>query len=124
LRRLLSEVQMLLHAHPLNGAREEAGAPVVNAFWLSGCGAWRPDAPNAARLDERLRASAFADDAAAWRDGWAALDASLVASPPQRLTLCGERASVTFEPAPRSWTQRLAQPFQRRAPAHELLATL
>ena len=37
-RRLQSEVQMLLYTHPLNEAREGAGLATVNSFWLSGCG--------------------------------------------------------------------------------------
>ena len=41
LRRLQNEVQMLLHRHPVNEAREAAGALPVNSFWLSGCGAWQ-----------------------------------------------------------------------------------
>lgn len=35
---LLTEVQMLLHAHPLNAARDERGAPMLNSvrFWGAG----------------------------------------------------------------------------------------
>ena len=33
-RRLQSEVQMLLHTHPLNAAREDRGDLTVNSFWL------------------------------------------------------------------------------------------
>jgi hypothetical protein len=36
---LLNEVQMLLHAHPVNLAREARGEPVVNSLWLWGVGA-------------------------------------------------------------------------------------
>jgi hypothetical protein len=38
IRRLMTELQMTLHAHPLNARREQAGAPVVNAAWLWGGG--------------------------------------------------------------------------------------
>ena len=38
LRRLANEIQMLLHRHPVNVAREAAGRPVVNALWLWGQG--------------------------------------------------------------------------------------
>ena len=37
-RAYLNEVQMLLHAHPANSARESAGAAVINSIWLSGGG--------------------------------------------------------------------------------------
>jgi hypothetical protein len=35
---LLTEAQMLLHAHPVNQAREERGEPAVNSLWLWGAG--------------------------------------------------------------------------------------
>lgn len=35
---LINEVQMLLHMHPVNRAREEAGLPLVNGLWLWGGG--------------------------------------------------------------------------------------
>ncbi|RPH53100.1 MAG: hypothetical protein EHM84_04500, partial [Lysobacterales bacterium] len=39
LRRLLTELQMLLHEHPVNLARARRSAPAVNAVWLHGVGA-------------------------------------------------------------------------------------
>lgn len=36
---LLNEVQMLMHAHPVNDAREARGEPPVNSLWLWGAGA-------------------------------------------------------------------------------------
>ena len=36
--RVINEAQMILHAHPVNAAREERGAPVVNSIWLWGGG--------------------------------------------------------------------------------------
>lgn len=38
LRRLMTEIQMLLHEHPVNQARERAGLPAINAVWLWGLG--------------------------------------------------------------------------------------
>ena len=35
---LMNEIQMLLHAHPANEAREARGAPAVNGLWLWGGG--------------------------------------------------------------------------------------
>ena len=35
---LLTEVQMLLHAHPTNAAREARGEPVLNSAWFWGSG--------------------------------------------------------------------------------------
>ncbi len=36
--RLLNEVQMVLHEHPVNQARETAGQPTLNSVWLWGGG--------------------------------------------------------------------------------------
>ena len=35
---LLNEIQMLLHAHPVNEAREARGEPPINGLWLWGAG--------------------------------------------------------------------------------------
>jgi hypothetical protein len=45
LARLLTEAQMVLHAHPVNEAREARGVDPVNSLWLWGHGA--DDAPRA-----------------------------------------------------------------------------
>ncbi len=36
--KILNEIQMLLHEHPLNQQREMASLPVINSIWLSGGG--------------------------------------------------------------------------------------
>ncbi len=36
--RLLNEAQMVLHAHPVNEARETRGEPAINSIWLWGAG--------------------------------------------------------------------------------------
>jgi hypothetical protein len=36
--KLMNEIQMVLHAHPVNEAREARGAPPVNGLWLWGGG--------------------------------------------------------------------------------------
>lgn len=41
LQRTAMEIQMLLHEHPVNQAREARGAASVNALWLWGGGVWR-----------------------------------------------------------------------------------
>ncbi|MFL6547590.1 MAG: hypothetical protein ACJ8OJ_02790 [Povalibacter sp.] len=38
LRKLMTELQMALHDHPVNAARERRGEPTVNAIWLWGAG--------------------------------------------------------------------------------------
>lgn len=46
-RQLLNEIQMLLHTHPVNQAREAAGLLVVNGLWAWGGGAIQVDSPKA-----------------------------------------------------------------------------
>ena len=42
LHKLLTEIQMLLHAHPINQEREAAGQMPINSLWLWGAGALPP----------------------------------------------------------------------------------
>jgi len=37
-RKLVNEIQMLLHSHPVNTEREKKGVPLVNSLWLWGGG--------------------------------------------------------------------------------------
>lgn len=132
LRRLQSEVQMLLHRHPVNEAREARGALAVNSFWLSGCGSLRPfDAAREPVVDDRLRHPALHDDWSAWSDAWRALDAGPLArfetvlrSGPAALTLCGERLARRYEPRRDSAWQRLRSALGGGPDAAAVLAEL
>ena len=114
-RRLQSEVQMLLYVHPLNDERSARGALPVNSFWLAGTGPAQPAGaalPGDVRVDDRLRAPALADDWSAWAEAWHALDAGPLreladAGPGHRLTLAGERVARAWEPASRPWWKSL-----------------
>jgi len=128
-RRLQAEMQMLLHTHPVNAAREAAGLAPVNSVWLSGTGA--PAAVAATPqplLDERLTDPALANDFTAWCAAWVALDAGPIAAlPPQAtLTLCGERSAVSLIPAPppSPWQRLLTALRPPRTPLTQLLTTL
>lgn len=78
------EIEMLLHADPVNVLREERGQPPVNGLWFSGGGRLPPAPPRAIRRivrggDADVRAMALhagADVA----DGFAGLDAALAAA--------------------------------------------
>jgi hypothetical protein len=128
LRRLQSEMQMLLYTHPVNDARSERRQWTVNAFWISGAGALPPTHANAAPaatpcatpatpplMPTTLRAPALQGDAVSWAAAWAQIDASdcaalraeLERGQPVNLTLCSERNALTFAPRPRSLWQRL-----------------
>ncbi len=126
-RRLQSEVQMLLYEHPINDARTAQGLLTVNSFWLSGVGpqpapAPLPDAAPPPKLVHTLRAPLLSDDMAGWQAAWALLDRTLIAElltrteagEPVHLTLCGERHAVRFgPPAPAGWRDRLRAGWRR-----------
>ena len=69
--RLLTEIQMTWHAHPVNEAREASGEATINSLWLHGGGAWSPLARGAY--------AAVLADAPEWRG---AAQAASVASAP------------------------------------------
>lgn len=48
LKRLMTEIQMWLHAHPVNIARQERGAVPANGLWIWGGGKWPPQLSTAA----------------------------------------------------------------------------
>jgi hypothetical protein len=120
IRRLQSEAQMLLYAHPLHDARQARGELPVNSFWLSGCGVYQAADADAVQVDGRLRAPLLAEDWATWAEAWAALDASAIAELLRRsqsseavsLTLCGERFSQRFDSAPQSLWKRVSRSWQ------------
>jgi hypothetical protein len=131
IRRLQSEVQLLLYPHPINDARESRGALTVNSFWLSGCGRHQHAATETVQVDDRLRAPLLAEDWSSWAEAWRALDAGPLAALLARaqageevaLTLCGERSAQRFESRPQSLAQRLAGRWKHGA-AHPLLEGL
>ncbi len=105
LRRLYNEMQMLLYTHPVNDARQAAGLPPVNAFWVSGTGSLAA-APQASDVQviNTLRTPALNEDWAAWAAAWQAIDHTqmqqaiqhLDAGGALELTLCGERNALRY----------------------------
>ena len=131
MRRLQSEVQMLLYPHPINDEREARGELTLNSFWLSGCGRFQPCDEAAVQANDALRAPLLAQDWAAWAEAWQALDAEAIKplldaaqrGEPTALTLCGERGSRRFENAPRSLWQRVSSHWNA-PPPHAVLEPL
>jgi hypothetical protein len=133
LRRLHSEMQMLLYTHALNDAREARGLAPVNAFWLHGAGALPPGLAPAEppQVEDTLRAPALREDWPAWRAAWQALDAGPIAALAERaaqgeavrLTLCGERAALTWQSAPRGLGARISS-FLRPQRLSDMLSQL
>ena len=131
LRRLQSEVQLLLYPHPVNEAREARGEMTVNSFWLSGCGRYRAADAAAMQVDESLRRPLLMQDWAAWAEAWRALDAGPLkqwlhhvdAGDAATLTLCGERSAQRFERQPQSLLQRARRHWNAPQPS-AVLASL
>ncbi|RUP34078.1 MAG: phosphoglycerate mutase [Curvibacter sp.] len=108
LRRLQTETQMLLYTHPFSEARQLRGAPAINSFWISGCGAlpaqWQEPADTPQVLDD-LRGPALAGDWNAWSVAWKQLDAGPIArclsaahqGAEVELTLCSEQSSHSWQ---------------------------
>ncbi len=118
LRTLLNEIQMVLHNHPLNEAREARRLPVLNAAWISGCGRDGGQVlPADLVVDDRLAAPMRAGDLYRWSEAWKALDAGPLsealrrvrAGESLRLTLSGERLARTWERRPAGAWQRLRE---------------
>ena len=132
IRRLQSEVQMVLYQHALNDERQDKGQLTVNSFWLSGCGQMPdPAAPRPVQADQNiqlittLRQPLVSDDMPAWLAAWAKLDATVLkealaqldAGEPIALTLCGDRHAQTWRPADiRTWVDRMTQAAKRLLP--------
>ena len=104
LRRLQNETQMLLYTHPINDRRAEQRRPPINAFVLTGAGAWPAqaaqaptpgapalplhhwngqdacpvalDTPGVLQIDS-LREHALHEDWHGWAQAWQQLDALL-----------------------------------------------
>ncbi len=132
LRRLQSEVQMLLYQEPVNDERAARGALAVNSFWLSGCGVLQAETvASDLQQVETLRAPALTEDWAAWAEAWRALDVGPVAAllqgaargEPAALTLCGERHAQRLEVAPQTLWARLTRGL-RAPPVAPLLEAL
>lgn len=130
LRRLQSEMQMLLYTHPVNEARSRRGVPTVNSFWISGTGALpapMPTPPPAHDLvrDSTLRDAALNEDWDAWAQAWQALDATscaaLLAAMARgergQLTLCGERNVQSFSAQQQTYMKRLMNFFDTQRPS-------
>lgn len=124
LRRLQNEMQMLLYTHPVNEVRQQRRQLTVNSLWFSGTGTL-PAAPRpcALHMPRDLAQAALAEDWPGYARAWAQIDATALqalrkkqeAGQTVRLSLCGERGSLTLETAPRGLLGRLQQLTRRPA---------
>jgi hypothetical protein len=132
LRTLQNEVQMLLHGHALNEAREAAGGLALNSVWISGCGLERgAPLPADLQIEDSLREPLLAGDWQTWSEAWVRLDAGPIATcldqlgrghMPLRLTLCGERFARSWVLQERPRLRKLWQSLL--APRADIASTL
>jgi hypothetical protein len=136
IRRLQSELQLLLYTHPLNDEREQLGELSLNSFWLSGCGRAqsvqiahrsaheRAHSHPELQVVDDLRAPMLAQDWLAWAQAWRKIDSVHIApcvqavrqGRPVTITLCGERNAHRFEAQSCSWWQKLQQRWKPMEP--------
>ncbi len=116
IRRLQSEVQLLLYTHPLNEEREARGQLSVNSVWVSGCGVFQAvPAGGEVQIISTLREPALRGDAGAWIAAWQTIDqgplqealSQIAPQMPFKLTLCGDGQAQSFENTPRSFVQKI-----------------
>lgn len=122
LSRLQAEVQMLLYTHPSTEARQARGLPAVNSFWVDGAGALDalPVLDGSVKLDTRLQDAAHSE--AAYAGAWRALLAeceqqaarALAAGEAFGITLCGQKAAVTWWAAKPSWKHKISSLLLRK----------
>ena len=113
-RRLLNEIQMVWHEHPVNLARAERGELPINSLWLyGGAQGWSPSQSEAVVLSptniyEGLHTPYLQGDWAAWIAALPALSEHL--SQLERntsLTLTGQQRCVVLTPARKRWWHAL-----------------
>jgi len=125
LRRLQTEVQMLLYTHPMTDERNARGLPAVNSFWASGSGVLPEGVkpmPAGLLAPQGLREAALHDDWQGWREAWLRIDrgecaaalAALDAGEAVVLTLCGERSAFDFAARRQGLGDRLRGLFARQ----------
>lgn len=135
LRRLQSEMQMLLYRHPVNDARLAAGELAVNAFWVHGSGrlpgGWAAPADRPWMEPAELSVAAQSGDAEAWTQAWRTIDgregrqlleALQRSADDVRLSLCGPSHARSFGPRRRGTWSRWHAALRPRALADWLEA--
>lgn len=108
-RRLLNELQMVWHDHPVNEARVNAGLTPINGVWLyGGAPGWQPVKGEEVLWRDDLKAAAESGDWHQWIQSWQALhDTMLSADPETPIVLLGHDRWVTLQHAPKTWWRAL-----------------
>lgn len=110
-RRLLNEIQMVWHEHPVNLARAERGELPINSLWLfGGAQGWSATQTLTATY-EGLHTPYLQGDWAAWIAALPALSEHLsTLDPTATLTLTGQQRCVVLTPTRKRWWHALFAP--------------
>ena len=109
-RKLLNEIQMVWHQHPVNERRVQRGLDPINSLWLYGGGmGWKPQQPSPTSIFYRDLAKPFLEgDWANWIDRLPALSRYLDSLPSDAsITLAGERRTVSLTVPQQRWWHSL-----------------
>jgi hypothetical protein len=106
-RRLLNELQMTWHEHPVNEARSARGQAPINGVWLYGGGlGWQPDVHPKMTWCHELTEAARDGDWHQWIESWQALQTPILSSDPNtEVVLLGTNRSVSLAVLPKKWWQ-------------------
>jgi hypothetical protein len=108
-RRLLNELQMTWHEHPINEARLARGQAPINGVWLYGGGlGWQPDMHPKMTWCHELTEAARDGDWHQWIESWQALQSTLLSSDPNaEVVLLGSDRLVSLRVTPKKWWQAM-----------------
>ena len=106
-RRLLNELQMTWHEHPVNEARSARGQAPINGVWLYGGGmGWQPASHSTTTWCDELTQAARDGDLHQLVESWQALQSTLLsADPAAEVILLGTDRTVSLRVAPKKWWQ-------------------
>lgn len=108
-RRLLNELQMTWHEHPVNEARSARGQAPINGVWLYGGGlGWQPAVHPKISWCHELTEAARDGDWHQWIESWQALQSTLLSSDPAaEVILLGTDRSVSLHAVTQKWWQAM-----------------
>jgi hypothetical protein len=108
-RKLLNEIQMVWHAHPVNLARTARGLPPINSLWLyGGAKGWKPSTADSPLLFSDLVQAHQQSDWGTWINTLPALASFMDAQPADvTLTLLGQQHGIQLTAAKRAWWHRV-----------------
>jgi len=113
-RKLVNEIQMVWHDHPVNVRRAERDEPSINSIWLFG-GAIQSSSKGVqpGQVIDTLAVAHASQDWAAWIAGLPEIDKKIQSLPSEiSLNLIGDDRMITLPPIPNRWWHKAIKPRQ------------